>query len=709
MNDEAIVNLTAAVELLQKTIAQSPNQNTASQQGLPSTGVSEIVEGFKSLKNELTELRGDLNVKSFVDKLSSNLEVSEKELKKIRNGQIIQTESTKEAQAVSTKLLKNIDESLKGLKENLNREVFGTIKNEIQAKQKQFEQSSEGRTYLSEKTQVNQQADMWRSATKKGLFAALGLSEVADKVATAWEETVMKGLDAKYSESAAKVKSIEEDYKKLDQRIKKERLKEKGLTGKQVEQGVAAYEAGDSITPESILNSPEELAEGYTVEVINGNKIYKGRDGNIVTKSEAEAGIKSKNANTLDEVKSNSKESVIDTESLVANNDEPTLVSIVDFNEEAIKKFAQMFRNATLINEKATKPLTNELSINEKATKPLTNELSINEKATKPLTNELGLTVPLTKPDVNPVETDQFKELIEIDLDKLKKFINEELTRILKNMGITLEEQDRILKKQKIVSEGGVVDMKHEQNLLIQGAAELRDAARAAAGTIANSSGGPSGRYIDTKSNVIEKKAEKPIGGEQISMEEGLAGETVSSAGIADLSLLFLAKGGEVDESKPIIVGEEGPELFVPSSNGNIIPNDKLGSVAGTSATQRTASFNQNKVKSNNNKVEASPSNTLSNNKVEASPSNTLSYISNTSTTETDSNDLLQTINQTLMDISSKLVISNDKPSSSSVNSTVTAGGTNNSSTITVNAVGNPITNARLKTDNMLYNRRSVA
>ena len=667
MNDEAIVNLTAAVELLQKTIAQSPNQNTASQQGLPSTGVSEIVEGFKSLKNELTELRGDLNVKSFVDKLSSNLEVSENELKKIRNGQIIQTESTKEAQAVSTKLLKNIDESLKGLKENLNREVFGTIKNEIQAKQKQFEQSSEGRTYLSEKTQVNQQADMWRSATKKGLFAALGLSEVADEVATAWEETVMKGLDAKYPESAAKVKSIKEDYEKLDQRIKEKELEENGLTKGQVKQGVAAYKAGDSITPESILNSPEELAEGYTVEVIDGNKIYKGPDGKTVTKSEAEAGNKSENANALDEVKSDSKEDVTDTESLVANNDEPTLVSIVDFNEEAIKKFAQMFRTATLINEKATKPLT----------------------------NELGLTVPLTKPDVNPVETDQFRELIEIDLDILKEFINEELTRILKEMGITLEEQDGILKKQKKVSEDSVVDMEREQNLLIQGAAELRDAARAAAGTIANPSGGPSGRYIDIESKVIKKKAEKPI---QLSMEEAYkpAFELESEVQPIIPALALLAKGGEVDESKPIIVGEEGPELFVPSSNGNIIPNDKLGSVAGTSATQRAASFNQNKVKSNNNKVEASPSNTLS-------------YISNTSTTETDSNDLLQTINQTLMDISSKLVISNDKPSSSSVNSTVTAGGTNNSSTITVNAVGNPITNARLKTDNMLYIRRSVA
>ena len=667
MNDEAIVNLTAAVELLQKTIAQSPNQNTASQQGLPSTGVSEIVEGFKSLKNELTELRGDLNVKSFVDKLSSNLEVSENELKKIRNGQIIQTESTKEAQAVSTKLLKNIDESLKGLKENLNREVFGTIKNEIQAKQKQFEQSSEGRTYLSEKTQVNQQADMWRSATKKGLFAALGLSEVADEVATAWEETVMKGLDAKYPESAAKVKSIKEDYEKLDQRIKEKELEENGLTKGQVKQGVAAYKAGDSITPESILNSPEELAEGYTVKVIDGNKIYKGRDGTPVTESEAKAGIESKNANAPDEVKLNSEENVTDTESLVANNGEPTLVSIVDFNEEAIKKFAQMFRTATLINEKATKPLT----------------------------NELGLTVPLTKPDVNPVETDQFRELIEIDLDILKEFINEELTRILKEMGITLEEQDGILKKQKKVSEDSVVDMEREQNLLIQGAAELRDAARAAAGTIANPSGGPSGRYIDIESKVIKKKAEKPI---QLSMEEAYkpAFELESEVQPIIPALALLAKGGEVDESKPIIVGEEGPELFVPSSNGNIIPNDKLGSVAGTSATQRAASFNQNKVKSNNNKVEASPSNTLS-------------YISNTSTTETDSNDLLQTINQTLMDISSKLVISNDKPSSSSVNSTVTAGGTNNSSTITVNAVGNPITNARLKTDNMLYIRRSVA
>jgi len=42
-----------------------------------------------------------------------------------------------------------------------------------------------------------------------------------------------------------------------------------------------------------------------------------------------------------------------------------------------------------------------------------------------------------------------------------------------------------------------------------------------------------------------------------------------------------LATGGLTSENKPYIVGERGPELFVPSSNGRIIPNNKLGSGSG--------------------------------------------------------------------------------------------------------------------------------
>lgn len=35
--------------------------------------------------------------------------------------------------------------------------------------------------------------------------------------------------------------------------------------------------------------------------------------------------------------------------------------------------------------------------------------------------------------------------------------------------------------------------------------------------------------------------------------------------------------GGDVNEKKPYIVGEKGPELFVPESNGTIVPNHELG------------------------------------------------------------------------------------------------------------------------------------
>ena len=40
---------------------------------------------------------------------------------------------------------------------------------------------------------------------------------------------------------------------------------------------------------------------------------------------------------------------------------------------------------------------------------------------------------------------------------------------------------------------------------------------------------------------------------------------------------MFRANGGPVQSGKSFIVGERGPELFVPRSSGNIIPNNKLG------------------------------------------------------------------------------------------------------------------------------------
>ena len=45
----------------------------------------------------------------------------------------------------------------------------------------------------------------------------------------------------------------------------------------------------------------------------------------------------------------------------------------------------------------------------------------------------------------------------------------------------------------------------------------------------------------------------------------------------------FAANGGPVGMRKPYIVGERGPELFVPNQSGNIIPNHDLAGVGGVS------------------------------------------------------------------------------------------------------------------------------
>jgi lambda family phage tail tape measure protein len=42
-------------------------------------------------------------------------------------------------------------------------------------------------------------------------------------------------------------------------------------------------------------------------------------------------------------------------------------------------------------------------------------------------------------------------------------------------------------------------------------------------------------------------------------------------------SILGFASGGEVSANKPILVGESGPELFVPHSGGSIVPNNSVG------------------------------------------------------------------------------------------------------------------------------------
>jgi hypothetical protein len=63
----------------------------------------------------------------------------------------------------------------------------------------------------------------------------------------------------------------------------------------------------------------------------------------------------------------------------------------------------------------------------------------------------------------------------------------------------------------------------------------------------------------------------------------------------------FFAQGGTVSADAPIVVGEKGPELFVPSSNGRIVPNNQIdtggdmGSV-GYGGDNLTVTFNINTI-----------------------------------------------------------------------------------------------------------------
>ena len=48
-------------------------------------------------------------------------------------------------------------------------------------------------------------------------------------------------------------------------------------------------------------------------------------------------------------------------------------------------------------------------------------------------------------------------------------------------------------------------------------------------------------------------------------------------------SIFGFASGGGVGQNTPILVGERGPELFVPASNGKVVPNQQL--MSGTNVT----------------------------------------------------------------------------------------------------------------------------
>jgi hypothetical protein len=60
----------------------------------------------------------------------------------------------------------------------------------------------------------------------------------------------------------------------------------------------------------------------------------------------------------------------------------------------------------------------------------------------------------------------------------------------------------------------------------------------------------------------------------------GAAGAATATSGVGELAgstVGFAAGGAKTRADQPFMIGEQGPELFVPDSAGTIMPNNALG------------------------------------------------------------------------------------------------------------------------------------
>ena len=77
----------------------------------------------------------------------------------------------------------------------------------------------------------------------------------------------------------------------------------------------------------------------------------------------------------------------------------------------------------------------------------------------------------------------------------------------------------------------------------------------------------------DVLNNVLDKMIDAFL---NMAIYGNMSG-TFTRGGGGLLGSIFKASGGPVKGGSPYIVGEKGPELFVPNSHGNIVPNNEMG------------------------------------------------------------------------------------------------------------------------------------
>jgi len=161
---------------------------------------------------------------------------------------------------------------------------------------------------------------------------------------------------------------------------------------------------------------------------------------------------------------------------------------------------------------------------------------------------------------------------IEIEMQKIREAVKE-----IKGEEATLDEKairDQLQKNKDLDKE-------------LQLTRQIEDAFQSLSDSINNDiKNGISGliRGTSTLGDMLNNIANKFL---DLALNQALFGSILGSGGEKGGGILgaigLFANGGRPPVGKPSIVGERGPELFVPRSSGTIVPNNKLGGGGSTS------------------------------------------------------------------------------------------------------------------------------
>jgi len=180
----------------------------------------------------------------------------------------------------------------------------------------------------------------------------------------------------------------------------------------------------------------------------------------------------------------------------------------------------------------------------------------------------------ISRPDnlraLNELRGIQIEQMIQIDNELIKARVNGEAIGVIEERKLKLikEQTDVNLKLNKILAENDAIFLS-AGDMIAQG---FEDAILSGEklGEVVRSLG------RDLVRLVFQQMVTAPLA-------KGIS---------AALKIPFMAMGGPVSSGSPYVVGEKGPELFVPHASGTIVPNNKMGSSGGGGSGGVTVNYN---------------------------------------------------------------------------------------------------------------------